>query len=124
VALFSGVPSGAYTVSLRALNGAGSSPPSPPVAIGIQASCGGAPLPPMHPLFYTVGRTVHGLWEPPASGPAATGYLLDVAGIGLLPMSARSFSIDAPSGTYSVAVRATNPCGLGQPTAFTTIVVP
>lgn len=124
VALFSGAPSGAYTLSVRALNGAGSSPPSPPVAIGIPASCAGALLPPTHPLFYTVGRTVHGLWEPPASGTAATGYLLDVAGFGLLPMAGRRFSIDAPSGTYSVAVRATNPCGLGPPTAFTTIVVP
>ena len=92
--------------------------------VTVPGACSGILAAPSNPLFYTVGQTVYGLWDPPKIGTAATVYYLDVVGYGLLPAAGRRFVAVAPPGTYSVAVRAANPCGLGPPSPFQTVVVP
>ena len=121
---FGGVPAGTYTVSLREGNAGGASPSSAPITVSVPGTCAGALAAPRNPLFYTVGRTVYGVWDPPSSGIAATGYVLDVTGYGFFPTTGRRFVANAPPGSYSVAVRATNPCGVGVPSVFQTVVVP
>ena len=69
-------------------------------------------------LAYKSGGTLFLLWEPPVSGPAPSGYVLQVTGsyVGSLPLSSRSFAIAAPPGTFTLAVAATNACGTGVAT--------
>jgi Tol biopolymer transport system component len=50
---FSDVPPGIYTVTLRALNGAGASAPSNPVSVIAPGPCSGVPVPP--PDFFAYG---------------------------------------------------------------------
>ena len=67
---FNGVPGGTYTLSLRAINGAGSSPSSNAITLSFPSPCTGAPLPPSNFLAYRVGRTLVVVWDPATSGPA------------------------------------------------------
>lgn len=124
-AVFGGVPPGTYNVSFRAGNGGGASAPSPTQVVTVPSACTAALGPPAQPLFYTVGSTVFGLWDPPTGGAAASAYVLDVTGYGLIPLApGRRFTAAPPKGTYSVAVRAANLCAIGPPSAFQTVVVP
>ena len=43
-------------------------------------ACGGAPLPPTGLTVTSVGNNLSLVWEPPATGPAVTGYVLSVDG--------------------------------------------
>lgn len=122
--IFAGVPPGTYNLSFRNGNGAGASPSSNGFTITVPGACEGILAAPANPLFYTVGSTVFGLWDPPQIGTAATAYYLDVVGYGLIPIGGRSFSAAPPPASYTVAVRAANPCGLGPPTVYQTITVP
>ena len=65
-------------------------------------------------------------WNPPAAGPAPTGYMLHVAGafVGSLPMTARALSAPVPPGSYMLSVSAANPCGVGVATPTTTVTIP
>ena len=77
---FAGVPPGTYTLSLRALNGAGASPSSNPITLTFPGACSGVPQAPANLLAYRVGSTIFVTWDPAASGPAPTAFILNVSG--------------------------------------------
>jgi hypothetical protein len=123
---FSPVPSGSYTLSVRAANASGTSAPSAPITLTFPSACSGVPLAPAGFLAYRVGRRVSVVWEPGASGPAPTGFLLSVTGslAADVPTTGRTLSGDVPAGTYHLSVRATNACGSSPLTPAQTVVVP
>ncbi|MGE0363227.1 MAG: Ig-like domain-containing protein [Vicinamibacterales bacterium] len=123
---FANVPPGEYKIGLRALNGAGTSSPTSGIQVIVPAACTGAPAAPIDVLVYRVGRTVHVIWDPAASGAAATHYRLAVTGsfAGSLDVAARAFSANAPPGTYAIGVAAVNACGTSAATAPIAVVVP
>ena len=124
---FAGVPPGTYTFAVRAANATGTSPASAPVTLTFPAACTGVPAPPRNYLFYGVGNVVNLLWDPPATGPAATAYVLNVTGsfTGSVAVGAsRNPSGAVPPGTYAVSITALNACGASAPTAVRTVVVP
>ncbi len=123
---FNGVPPGSYTIALRAANAGSVSAASNSVVVSVPAACAGPPPPPVNFLFYKAGGTAFAVWDPPPTGPAPSGYVLNVSGpITLsLPLGARSISAVPPPGTYGVSVAATNACGSSTPTAVQTIVIP
>jgi predicted phage tail protein len=123
---FAGVPSGTYTLALRGVNGSGPSAPSAPLTVTVPGACSGPPLPVENFLAYRVGNTINVLWDPPATGAAPTGYVLNVSGawVGGFSTSSRSLSSAVPPGTYALSVSATNTCGASAFTAVQTVVVP
>ena len=124
---FAGVPAGTYTFALRAQNAGGVSVASTPVTLTFPGACSGVPAAPRNYLFYGIGNAVFLVWDPPATGPAATGYVLNVSGafVGALPVgNTRNLSTSVPAGTYQVSVTATNACGSSAPTAVQTVQIP
>ncbi|MGE3884976.1 MAG: Ig-like domain-containing protein, partial [Vicinamibacterales bacterium] len=123
---FNGVPGGTYTLSLRAINGAGSSPSSNAITLTFPSPCTGAPLPPSNFLAYRVGRTLFVVWDPATSGPAPTSYSLSVTGAfaGTFGTPGRSLSGAVGPGTYHLSVAAANACGSSAATPVQTVVVP
>jgi hypothetical protein len=123
---FAGVPDGTYTLALRAQNAGGSSPSSNAVTLTFPGPCTGPPLTPTNLLAYRVSNTVFVDWAPAASGPAPTGYRLDVTGafVGSFATAARAMSGTVGPGSYTLSVVATNPCGASAGTAPQTVVVP
>jgi len=121
-----GVPPGTYTITARATNAAGSSAASNPVTLTFPAACSGAPQSPANFVAYNVGATLFLAWDTAASGPAPTGYLLNVSGafVGAVPTGARAISAPVPAGTYNFSVVATNACGSSSPTAVRTVTMP
>lgn len=117
-----GVPAGTYTFRLRARNGSGSGAVSNAVTLTFPGGCSGPPLVPQNLLVYAVGNVVHAYWDPPASGPAVTNYVLNVTGAftGSVPMPTRSLRVPAPPGSYGIAVAAQNACGVSAFTASQT----
>jgi hypothetical protein len=77
-------------------------------------------------LAYRIGNMAHVVWEPPAGGPAASSYVVNVTGsfAGSLPTGARSVSGIVSSGAYAMSVAAVNPCGASPSSPPQTIVVP
>jgi hypothetical protein len=65
-------------------------------------------------------------WDPAATGPAPTGFVIAVTGAfnGAVPLSARTISATVGPGTYNLAVLATNACGASVPTTVQTVTVP
>jgi hypothetical protein len=120
------VPAGTYTLSVRATNAGGTSASSNAVTLSVPAACSGIPLPPANFLAYTSANTIHVVWDPPVSGPAAASYVLHVTGsVNLtVPLGQRSIIGAVPPGTYNLSVSAANACGIGPATAVQTIVVP
>jgi hypothetical protein len=123
---FNGVPPGTYTLSLRAVNGAGPSAPSNAVTLTFPQPCSGPPLVPDSFVAYRVGNTINVLWDPAASGPAPTAYMLNVTGslTASIPTPTRVLSGGVGPGTYSLSVVAVNPCGTSAPTPAQVVVVP
>lgn len=123
---FNGVPGGTYTLSLRAINGAGSSPSSNAITLTFPSPCTGAPLPPSNFLAYRVGSTLFVVWDPATSGPAPTSYSLSVTGAfaGTFGTPGRTLSGAVGSGTYHLSVSASNACGASAATPVQTVVVP
>jgi hypothetical protein len=126
---FNGVPGGTYTLALRAVNAAGSSPPSNAITLSFPGDgclAGGAPQPPANFLAYRIGRTIHVLWDAAATGTAPTTYGLRVTGSfgGTFGTPARSLSGAVGPGTYNLSVSAANACGASGATAVQTIVIP
>jgi hypothetical protein len=120
-----GVPPGTYTLRVRAFNDTGSSAPSNAVTLTFPGACS-VPLPPDNFLAYAVGNTITVLWDPSASGAAATGYVVHVSGAyaGGFPTAGRSLSGTVIPGTYGLRVSATNPCGSSPPTAIQIVTIP
>jgi len=123
---FNGVPGGTYTLSLRAINAAGSSPSSNAITLTFPDTCTGAPLPPSGFLAYRVGRTLFVVWDPATSGPAPTSYVLNVTGAfaGAFGTPGRTLSGSVGPGTYHLSVSAANACGSSAATPVQTVVVP
>jgi hypothetical protein len=123
---FSGVPAGTYTLSLRARNAGGASASSNPITLTFPGPCSGAPGTPENFLAYKVGNVVFVVWDPAATGPAPTGFVLNVTGsfVGPIPTTGRALSSPVAPGTYNVSVVATNLCGSSAPTAVQSVTVP
>jgi hypothetical protein len=120
------VPPGIYTVSLRAVNAAGSSLPSNAVTLVFPGPCSGPPEAPTDLHGYVLGSTMTLAWAPGAGGPAPTAYVLIVGGSwnGAVFLPGRALSGTLPSGSYSFGVAAVNACGASAPTAPWYAVVP
>lgn len=122
---FEGVPDGTYTIRARATGEAGTSEASAPITLSFPGRC---ELPEAAEAFhvYTTGPIVTLRWNPPASGAAATGYLLNVSGpvTVSLPVSGREFISPAPAGVDTFSVTSVNTCGQGATTATRVITVP
>ena len=122
---FEGVPDGTYTIRVRATGEAGTSDASAPITLSFPGRC---ELPEAAEAFhvYTTGPIVTLRWNPPASGAAATGYLLNVSGPVTLsiPVSGREFINPAPAGVYAFSVTSVNMCGTGATTAARVVTVP
>jgi hypothetical protein len=125
-ASFAGVPPGTYTLALRSVNRSESSAPSVALTVTVPEPCTGPPLQVENFLAYRVGNTVNVVWDPPPTGAAPTGYLVNVSGAlaGSFSTSARTLGAAVPPGTYVLSVIATNTCGVGPPTPVQTVVVP
>jgi hypothetical protein len=123
---FGGVPGGTYTLSVSASNASGTSAASNAVTVTVPGSCSGAPLAPAGFLAYRVGNTIYVVWDPPASGPAPTQYVLTVSGAfsASFPTTARALSGVAGPGSYGLSVAASNACGTSAATAVQTVTVP
>lgn len=125
-ASFEDVPPGSYTLSLRAVNGAGSSAATVPVEVTLPGSCSGAPLAPANVAAYRVKNTIHVAWDPPAAGPAPTGYIVTVGGslAGRFETTAREMSGAVAAGVYTVSLSSINPCGESEATVPHTVRIP
>jgi hypothetical protein len=121
-----GVPAGTYTLRLRALNDAGSSSPSEPIAVVVPGACSGAPQPPINLQVGHVGNVAYVLWDLPTAGPAPLSYIVNVSGayVGTIPVSGRWLTAMAGPGSYHVSVQGVNDCGIGTATPVQTITVP
>ncbi len=121
-----GVPAGTYTLRLGAVNGGGVSPASAPVTLTVPSACSGPPEVPSNALAYRVGNIANVVWDPPAAGPAAESYVLNVSGAlnGSIPTTLRALAGQAPPGSYTISVTAVNPCGSSPASAPQTIVIP
>ncbi len=123
---FEGVPFGTFTFSVRAHNAAGESSPSSSVTLSFSRVCPGVPQAPTAFVAYRIGNTVQVAWDPPSSGTAPAGYVVNVSGprTGSFPTTGRSLGGALGPGTYDVSVASTNLCGTGPATAVQTVVVP
>jgi hypothetical protein len=110
---FSPVPGGSYTFSVSAQNTSGTSAESNAVTLTFPGGCSGAPLTPVKFLAHKVGGTIFVVWDAAASGPATTGYVLNVSGafVGSFSTTSRTLSGTAGPGSYGLSVVATNACG-------------
>ena len=122
---FSGVPSGQYTLQLRADNASGVSTLSAPVTVSVPDACAVPNAPEWVSAGVATGGVVSLRWGPASSGPAASAYVVNAEGLGVFPMgSARSVSGTLGPGTYRVTVQALSRCGTSAPSLVQTIVVP
>lgn len=123
---FPNVPPGTYTFSVTTTAGGVASAPSSPVTLSFPGTCPGAPQPPTALSASTRGGTVYLDWLPPASGEAATSFLVSVTGTfaGVFPVASRTLSAPAPPGSYTIRVVSVGLCGTSVPTAAQTVVVP
>jgi hypothetical protein len=121
-----GVPSGTYTVRVRAGNAAGLSASSNSVTLSFPGTCAGAPRPPVNFQAVTSGRVLTLAWDAPTAGTAPASYLLTVDGAvqAQVPVSARTLSREVPSGRYVLSVQSVNPCGISAATTVQTVTIP
>jgi Fibronectin type III domain len=122
---FSGVPTGTYTFSVRAVNADGSSRASNAVTLTFPGTCS----PPGMPTAFSAsksGSTIVVSWLPPAAGAAPTGYIVFVTGSFESSFSTPGLTLSgtAGPGMYLLSVAATNTCGTGAATATRTITIP
>jgi 5-hydroxyisourate hydrolase-like protein (transthyretin family) len=124
------VPSGTFYVRVRAVNSAGSSPPSNEVTLGMSAVGVGMPEAPNNVQAFMQDGLLTMTWlQPPRGGPA-TGYIVEagsatgLANIGSVTVPGRSLTFaGVPNGFYFLRVRATNAGGSSAPSAEVMIVV-
>ena len=124
---FAGVADGTYTVRLRAENAGGvSADTSNSITLTLPGDCSGVPLAPVNVLLFRSGSTIFVFWDPPASGAAPSGYVVDVTGAftGSFPTAGRAIAGNAGPGMYTLSVRATNACGSGPATAAQAVTIP
>lgn len=123
---FDGVPSGTYTLALRAANSAGSSTASNSVTIEVPGACSGAPLPPANFAVVKTGNHLQLFWDPADTGPAPTDFVLTVTGAidAAVPLPVRTIAATVPPGEYNLSLQARNACGSSAATAVQTVTVP
>jgi hypothetical protein len=124
---YRGVPAGAYTIAVRALGAGGTtSDASNSITLTFPGSCTGGPLPPQGLTVYRDGPRVIVRWDPPASGAAHTGYVLEVSGsyTGAFPLAERQAAGVLGPGSYTLRVRAVNSCGSSPPSTAQTVTIP
>ena len=120
---YTGVPPGTYTFAVTASNSSGTSALSNPVTITFPGGCSGAPLAPGRLGAMHLGRVVTVRWDPAASGPAPSDYVLQVPELGLsVPTGTRSLSGTVDPGSYTLSVTARNPCGMSPPSEVRVVV--
>jgi hypothetical protein len=121
-----GVPPGTYTMSLRAVNAAGSSTSSNALTLTFPGQCSGAPNPPTNVIAFRLGNLVSVRWDPPATGPAPESYSVSVVSpISVsVPTTGRSVSGVVGRGNYNLRIFSVNECGVSVPTPVHTVVVP
>jgi hypothetical protein len=122
---FSGVPPGAYTFSVRAVNASGSSERSNAVPLTFPTACVAAGTPANFAATRS-GNVISVSWSPAVGGPTPTGYLLAVTGSisATVPLTQPSIAGAVGPGSYTLSVVAIHPCGSSQPTVGQTVVVP
>jgi hypothetical protein len=122
------VPVGTYFVRVAAANAWGTSAASNEVTFTIGPGCT-VPGAPEGFVATGTGGVASFQWQPPLTGDAATGYLLEAgtsasgAEIAVLPVGGLSFATPAPPGSYYVRVRAQNACGTGPASPTQLLVV-
>lgn len=123
---FTGVPAGTYTIRMRAANAGGISSASNAVTLAFPGPCSGGPSMPINFLVHKVGSAIHALWDPSASGPAPTTFILNVSGsvVGGLPLTARQVSGTIGPGSYGLSVAAANACGVSAATPVQMVTIP
>lgn len=123
---FAGVPAGMYSLRLYAVNAGGVSSPAGPITVTFPGACSGPPRSPAGFLAYKLGNVVFVIWDPPAGGPAPTGYAVQVTGAftGSFPTSGRALSSPVAPGTYNLSVAATNACGTSAATPVQAVTIP
>jgi hypothetical protein len=95
------------------------------VSVTFPGTCSGAPLAPANFLASRAGNVITVVWDPAASGPAPTSFVLSVTGsfVAAFPTTQRSLSGTVGPGTYTLRVSATNACGTSAPTVGQTLVI-
>jgi hypothetical protein len=125
------LPAGTYYTRVRAVNGVGTSAPSPEATV-VVTEPSPIPGPPGNFFAQTTGRTIAFSWTASAAGASATSYIIEAgSGPGLANLArlntgspASSFTVpNVPAGTYWVRVRGTNAAGTGAPSQDIAIVM-
>lgn len=123
---FPSVPPGTFTFRVRQTNAGGASAASNPVTLTFPGGCTGRPQAATQFVAFKSGGVLFLHWDPPASGPAPSTYVLVVTGsvVGSFPMIGRSFSVPPPPGSYTLSIVTTNACGPSAPTPSQTVSFP
>jgi hypothetical protein len=125
------VANGTYFWRVVAQNAAGQGPASAESSFTVGPSTCVVPSAPQTFVYSLVGRVVTLSWAAPATGTAPLSYVIEVGSAtalanlfnsGVGPLTA--LSVQAPSGTFFVRVRALNACGLSSASQEQMIVVP
>ena len=125
-----GVPPGTFYIRVRAINSAGSSPPSNELTLGMSAAGVALPEAPNTVQAFMLDGLLTMTWlQPPRGGPA-TGYIVEagsatgLTNIGSVTVPGRSLTFaNVPPGFYFLRVRATNAGGTSAPSPEVMIVV-
>jgi hypothetical protein len=120
------VPPGTYTLSLHAINAAGSSPASNAVTLTFPGPCSGPPAAPAGVHAYQLNRTAVVSWEPGTGGAAPTAYVLIVTGpvTESVVTTSRVLIGAVGPGAYTLSVVAVNPCGASAAAPPVVLIVP
>jgi hypothetical protein len=125
------LPGGTYFVRVRAVNGVGTSPPSPEATVTVT---GPSPIPGPPGTFSVraAGRSAIFTWTAPTVGEPPTRYLIEAGSApGLADLATldtasigSSYTVpNVPPGTYWVRVRAANAAGTGGPSQDVSLVM-
>jgi Metallo-peptidase family M12B Reprolysin-like/Bacterial Ig domain len=125
------LPAGTYYTRVRAVNGTGTSAPSPESSV-VVTEPSPIPGPPGNFFGRTMGRTVSLYWTGSAAGEPATSYTIEagsapgLANLAVLVTGTAATTLDVsgvPPGTYWVRVRGSNAAGIGSPSQEVAIVM-
>jgi Metallo-peptidase family M12B Reprolysin-like len=125
------LPAGTYYTRVRAVNGSGTSTPSPESSV-VVTEPSPIPGPPGNFFARAMGHTVSLYWTGSAAGEPATSYTIEagsapgLSNLAVLVTGTPASSLDVPSvppGTYWVRVRGSNAAGIGAASQDVAIVM-